>query len=263
MPKAQRGGTDTYWRSWGDAPAKALLIHCSLGHSGAWKGFAPLLGKPCVAFDLPGHGQSGPLVKGVDFHAQATAVAADFLGDAPIDVIGHSFGATVALRQAMENPAHVRRLVLIEPVLMCAANGSKVLAAYDADFAPFIAAMKAGEPLRAAEIFTSIWGAGVDWADMREGQRQGLADQIHIIPAEDPAIYGDNAGLLREGWLEATDVPVLLLEGSDSPPVIGAIADGLAARLPNVTREVLPGMGHMAPLTHPVEVAKVVRGFLV
>ena len=262
MPIATRGGTGTFWRTWGDSEAEALLIHCSLGHSGAWKGIAPELGRTCVAFDLPGHGQSGPLVDGVDFHAQATAMAESFLHSDPIDVISHSFGATVALRLAMENPARVRHLVLIEPVLISAAQGTQAYKDYEVEFAPFYHAMADNDPMRAAEIFTDCWGAGPGWADLRAGQKQALADKIHVIPREDPAIYHDNAGLLRDGWLEKTDMPVLLLDGSESPPIIAAIADGLQARLPNVRRKRLDHMGHMAPLTHPIEVAGIIRDFL-
>lgn len=53
---------------------------------------------------------------------------------APVDVIGHSFGATVALRLALERPELVRSLVLVEPVLFAAAK-----AAEDPRFAAFAA----------------------------------------------------------------------------------------------------------------------------
>jgi lipase len=52
------------------------------------------------------------------------AMAVDLLQDQaqgqPVDVIGHSFGGTVALRLAVERPDLVRSLVLIEPVFVAA-----------------------------------------------------------------------------------------------------------------------------------------------
>ncbi len=46
--------------------------------------------------------------------------------------------------------------------------------------------------------------------------------------------------------------------GEDSPPVIPAIADALAARLPDVGRARVPGAGHMLPITHPRQVAELI-----
>ena len=48
---------------------------------------------------------------------------------------------------------------------------------------------------------------------------------------------------------------MLLISGAESPPVIHAIADALAGRLPDVGRANVPGAGHMLPITHPDEVA--------
>jgi len=261
MPVELRGGTQTNWRVWGEGAPDTLLLHCSLGHSGAWKGVATALDRTCLAFDLPGHGRSGPLQGGVDFQQQGMDVAESFLGDTPLDVVGHSFGATVALRLAMEHPEAVRRLVLIEPVLLCAAQGSPAFDTYFDDFAPFMAAIEAKDMMRAAELFAGFWSEGLSWDEMSEEQQQGMASLIHVIPREDPAILEDNAGILRDGWLERTDIPVLLIEGTLSPPIIGAVQDALEARLPNTQRARIEGAGHMTPLTQPNEVARLIAAF--
>lgn len=261
IPSARRGGTETFWRVWGKGPTQALLLHCSLAHSGAWNGLAPLLGATCVAPDLPGHGRSGPLDSSGDFQAQSVAMAGDLLTEAPIDVIGHSFGATVALRLALEQPERVRRLVLIEPVFFAAARGTPAYDAHVAEFQPFVQALEAGEPMQAARLFTEMWGSEGDWDTMRDGQRASLTQQVGIIPAQDVAIFGDNAGQLRPGRLEALNIPVLLLEGARTMPIIRAIHPALAARLPDAQRQVIEGAGHMAPISHPVESAKAIDAF--
>ena len=51
----------------------------------------------------------------------STQIVGNFITD-PIDVIGHSFGATVALRLAVEQPEKVRSLTLIEPVFFAVAG---------------------------------------------------------------------------------------------------------------------------------------------
>ena len=53
--------------------------------------------------------------------------------------------------------------------------------------------------------------------------------------------------------------PCVLGYGSASPPWYGTAAAWLAARLPNATRLELPGARHGAPLSHPDDVADLIR----
>ncbi len=262
MPAGPRGGTETFWRCWGEGAARLLLLHCSLAHSGAWAPFAAALGRAAIAPDAPGHGKSGPADPGRDFQDQCLAQIEDFTADVPMDIVGHSFGATVALRLALERPDRVRRLVLIEPVLFAAARGSAEFRAYLEVLRPFNEAIAEGDTMLAAERFTAMWGTGADWESLRREQQHDLASRIAIIPAEDAALFGDRAGLTRPGRLEALATPALLVEGAASPPVIGAISAVLARRIPAAGRAVVAGAGHMLPITHPAEVAAIVDDFL-
>jgi pimeloyl-ACP methyl ester carboxylesterase len=62
--------------------------------------------------------------------------------------------------------------------------------------------------------------------------------------------------------LGALRMPVLLLTGSDSPAPVREVAQRLARRLPAAERWDLPGMGHMAPVTHPQLVDPLIRHFI-
>lgn len=264
MPEGRPGGFPTFWQKMGQGPRPALLIHCSLAHSGAWASVMAHLGDmlTATAFDLPGHGRSGAWQGEGDFHDLSTAVARDLLGTGPVDVIGHSFGATVALRLGLEHPEKIRSLTLIEPVLFAAARGTEAAADATADHATVTAALESGDSETAAQLFMRRWGTGQKWADLPDVQRAMLAARIGLIPATDPALFGDCAGLLTPDGLEALHVPVLLIEGANSPPVIGAIHAALAARLPDARRETISGAAHMAPVTHPGAVAAAIRGML-
>ena len=77
-----------------------------------------------TAFDLPGHGRSADWDGMSDYQFLSTQIAGNFITN-PIDVIGHSFGATVALRLAVEQPEKVRYLTLIE-LVFCAVAGQDV-----------------------------------------------------------------------------------------------------------------------------------------
>ena len=104
----------------------------------------------------------------------------------------------------------------------------------------------------------AVWGDGTAWGDMPAAIRAALAARIHLIAAGAPTLHDDRAGLLAPGRLEALSRPVTLIEGGASPPVIGAIHTALAARLPQARRSVIPGAGHMLPVTHPAELAALI-----
>ena len=241
----------------------ALLLHCSLGHSGGWAGVMGALRTPmdALAFDQPGHGRAPDWDGAGDYHDAVTAQAAALL-EGPAVVIGHSFGATVALRLAQEHARAVAALVLIEPVLFAAARGDPRHGAHQASEAAFTAAMRGGDHARAAEAFLARWGDGTAWAALPPPVRDRLAAQMPLIAAAAPALNEDGAGLLGPGRLERTACPVLLLRGAASPPVTAAITESLARRLPRVTCDVITGAGHMLPLTHPAEVAAQIDDFL-
>jgi pimeloyl-ACP methyl ester carboxylesterase len=52
---------------------------------------------------------------------------------------------------------------------------------------------------------------------------------------------------LPAAMADSITIPVLILEGGDSPPALRNPAGALAALLPNATTRVLEGQGHGAP----------------
>lgn len=244
-----------------DARPAALALHCSLAHGGAWSGLAAAL--PELSFaapDLPGHGRAADLAPGQDLHDEACRMARSVMGDSPKVLIGHSFGATVALRLALEAPERVRLLVLIEPVLFSAARNTPEFHAFATGYEAVHEAM-AANPAMAAGLFHTVWGHG-DFARLPAGQQQYMAARMPLVAAQDPVLLHDRERLVTAERLEALDIPVLLLEGSDSPPIVAAIQSALAARLPQARRAVVPGAAHMLPITHPGEVAELIRASL-
>ena len=248
-------------RTFGAGPRQAVALHCSLAQGGAWAGVAAgLPGVTLHAPDLPGHGRSPDWDRQGDLHDATTRAVLALLTGAPVDLIGHSFGATVALRIALERPDLVRTLTLVEPVLFAAAKaaGSPAYAAFHALSAPFDAEFRSGHKRKAAEAFQAVWGGDVALSQMPLHMQTYITDRIDLIPAGFPALDGDSAGLLGHGRLEALGLPVLLLEGAQSPAVIGAIQHELARRLPQARRLRVAGAAHMLPITHPAEVARAI-----
>ncbi len=250
------GGHPTAFRHWDHGPRQALALHCSLAHAGAWSGVAAALPGVCLtAPDLPGHGRSADWDPATDLHATATRVAgalAERIG-APLDLIGHSFGATVALRLALERPDLIRTLTLVEPVLFVIARGTPAFDAFVGDYTDVERRM-AGDREGAAALFHRGWGSGA-FDRLPEPQRRYMIERLPLVGAQNDVLLHDVPGLTAPGRLEGFRPPVLLVEGAESPPVVAAIHDALAARLPDARRLVVPGAGHMVPITHPRIVA--------
>ncbi|WP_112311733.1 alpha/beta fold hydrolase [Pseudogemmobacter bohemicus] len=252
-------------RRLGSGPRPLLALHCSLAHGGAWAPLAQLMPERVViAPDLPGHGQSAPPGE-ADFHALSTGIAAELAAEigagVPVDLIGHSFGGTVALRLALEHPGLVRSLTLVEPVLFAAARGT---ARFTQNFTEQarIAALVATDSMAAAAEFHAEWGGGMPFAALPERQCRYMAERMYLVTGPGPVLMEDAAGLLAPGRLEALDIPVLLAEGCESPGVVRVINDGLADRIPGANRLRVDGAGHMLPITHPQPLADTLHALL-
>ena len=256
-----------FTRDMGQGAQHALMIHCMLAHSRAWAGLSQHLGDyyQMHAFDLPGHGRAAPWDGRVELQLYAAQMAHQVMDGRPMDIIGHSFGATVALRLAVLFPQLVQRLVLVEPVFFAAARdgSARVDALLQAEHDRCAAQFAAGDYMGAAQRFFAFWGDGpAVWAKLPQAKRDMIAGQMRLIEATGTSVYDDAPGLLRPGVLDRLDIPVLLVEGEQSPPIIAAINNGLQNRLPNVQRAQIAGAGHMAPLTHPADCAQVIRRFV-
>jgi lipase len=262
MPERAVGGRRVAWREAGGGEP-ALLLHCGLAHSGA---FGPLMARlgdrlAMRALDLPGHGGTD-WDPDRDIQDQALEDARAMLAETgPAHVIGHSFGGTVALRLGVEAPGLVRSLTLIEPV-MFAFLADAGHPGYEAEIAaegPFHDAVRAGDWAAAAEAFLGRWGAGPP----RDASQAAYVLGLMPFVAESGPGLGDPArAKVRTANLARVVCPILLVAGTESPPIIGTILDAIAAARPDARRVVVAGAGHMAPVTHPEAVSGALRDFL-
>jgi pimeloyl-ACP methyl ester carboxylesterase len=265
MPTDLRAGHVTHWMRFGTGPRPALLLHCSLAHCSVWQGLARELAADfqMTAFDLPGHGRSADWDGISDYQSLSTQIAGNFITD-PIDVIGHSFGATVALRLAVEQPEKVRSLILIEPVVFAVAGQdvpARLVVAQPYRNA-LQAALDKGDYLAATRALVEVWGDGTQWEALPETQQHAMAQRIHIVAATEDALYNEASGMLVSGALERLEQPVLLLNGAQSEAVIPIINAGLVARLKRAKNVRIEGASHMLPMTHPALCGAEIKTFL-
>lgn len=255
MPQAVLGGIDTHWAERPGRGARLALLHCSLASNGSWRkviaGLDPSIA--CFAPDLPGHGQTvGDPERPALAQAVASVAALVERAGAPVHIAGHSFGAVVALRLAVDRPELVRSLTLYEPVLFGVLD--------DVDHPAWLVEQKANAafgralqegPDAAARFFLKRWGAGEAYDDLPAERRAYIRDRIHLIPLSDDALHTRAASRVRRDDLSCLAMPVHLQGGAMTEPVIHAILDVMEAAIPHVTRDRVEGAGHMGPITHP------------
>jgi pimeloyl-ACP methyl ester carboxylesterase len=109
------GGSACRWFTAGEGEP-LVLVHGLGGAASNWRVLAPLLARRSrvIVPDLPGHGASEPPLAAPSLAAYADRVGELIEQEAtgPAAVVGHSFGASVALRLALRRPEAVRAVVL-------------------------------------------------------------------------------------------------------------------------------------------------------
>ena len=208
----------------------------------------------CSAPDILGHGKAPDIDLARDLHDQCYEAILPHLPDGRFDAVGHSFGATLALRLAEEFPDRIRSLTLVEPVIFAAAKGSGAFLAHLSRMADYARAEASGNKEATTRAFLDVWGNGTTFEDVPPAQKAYAMKRIDLIKASEPALFEDSANLVPR--LMNVSAPMLLVEGGESPPIIAAILDRIERDCPDTTRISVPGAGHMVPITHPEPVAE-------
>jgi pimeloyl-ACP methyl ester carboxylesterase len=126
VPFVTANGVKLHVQELGEGPTVVMLHGLLVGSLASWYfTAAPVLSRThrVVLYDLRGHGLSDAPPSGYDVATQVRdldAILASPLplagsqGQSPVALVGHSFGALIALRYALEHPERVSRLALIE-----------------------------------------------------------------------------------------------------------------------------------------------------
>lgn len=244
-----------------------VLLHGFTGSGETWASLAARLGSQVttVAVDLPGHGRSSapddPGRYALDRFAADLCRLLDVLRIERAAVLGYSLGGRAALRFSLAHPARLAGLVLesASPGIADEAERGARLAA-DGELADLI-------EREGVAAFTDRWERLPLWASQdrlppdaraalraqRLGNRpSGLANSLRGASAAAlPAVTA------RLGELAA---PVLVVAGRLDTKY-EAIAQQMAAAMPDARAVVLDDAGHAVHLEQPEAFAELVSGF--
>jgi proline-specific peptidase len=206
-------------------------------------------------------------------HARDVSAVAESLGAARYAVLGHSFGAFVALQHAADYPGAAAATIVSSGV-----PSTRFLDAVDEGLAVF-------EPEDLREQVTRSW-ADESGAQTQQDVRDLMIDQMpwHFKDPRDSRIAGVSADMqdavfspevLRASSLEGGDLaievedalplvtqPVLVLAGRYDRTCVPAASERIAALVPRSQLHVFEQSGHMTFVEQEQEYVHVVRRFL-
>jgi pimeloyl-ACP methyl ester carboxylesterase len=234
---------------WGTGTPTVLALH---GWSRSRRDFSAVLAPPgkdpleAVALDLPGFGSTPapPEAWGSPEYADLVAeILPDMAG--PVVVLGHSFGGRVALQLAAARPNDVAALVLTGVPLIRPAGR----------------APRPPLPFRAARLFHR---AGLLPEARMEAVRRRYGSTDYR--AAEGVMRRVLVRLVNERYddvLKAVQCPVTLVWGADDSVTPLDLARVAADRLSHPRVVVLPGVGHLTPLSAPLALHEAVSEALV
>ena len=253
-------------RSSGAGPT-VICLHSSGASSQQWHAFAEAMPDyRVVRVDAHGHGQSpapgdAAGVFGLDARALGTAVTQTAEG---VHLVGHSYGAALAIRVALAHRHQVRSLSLYEPVLFSVLDDPTMPAAAREDIVQVGRTVNLWigmrQPRRAARLFIDFWSGAGSWTRMGARQQQAMAQRMPVIAGQFTSLFG--CGVTLEQLAELR-LPTLLMSGARSRPSALQLADRLASAWPHAEIMRFPKLGHLGPITHGAQVNAQIALFLV
>ncbi len=242
------GRTIQVGRAGADDGIPVVLLHGFAGDMNGWLFNIEALAAdhPVIAIDLPGHGGSSKDVGDGSLASLADAVAATLegLGVQRAHLIGHSLGAAVAARLAVERPGLAASLVMIAPAGFSASGVSEefltgVIEAQRArDLKPVLATLLADPAMMTGEMVEDV---------LRFKRLDGVEEALGAV--RDRLIDGADAAALRA---DMAALPGGLLIASRGDRIVGLVDE--AALPPGFEAAWIDGAGHMPHLEKAAEV---------
>jgi pimeloyl-ACP methyl ester carboxylesterase len=174
-------------------------------------------------------------------------------------VIGLSYSATIALQLAVDAPAAVHTLTLLEPPPV----GVPAAQQFEAVNRRLLALAAQQGPEVALEEFMTML-VGVDWPTMMERDLPGSVQQMRtdartFFEADLPALF---AWRFTAADADGVRCPVAHVAGTRSGPWFRQVRELMLTWFPGAEDVVIDGDDHSLAMTHPSEIAAALHPFL-
>ena len=267
MDRPRRMRSDPFFREAGTGPG-VVCVHANASTSAQWRGLMDLLAPrfEVLAPDSYDAGKSPhwPSDRVIQLRDEVELIEPVLRrAGSPLALVGHSYGAAVALIAALADPGRVRALALYEPTLFALLH-AETPAPNDADgirnvVAEAGVALDAGNRDAAAERFVDYWTGAGTWNRTPEQRKPAIAASVTNVRRWGHALFTEPTPL---NAFRSLDVPVLYMVGKRSTPSAHGVARLLVNTLPQVEVVEFEKLGHMGPVTHPDLVNEVIGEFL-
>lgn len=238
-------------------PTDILAIHGLTGHGQRWQTLATRhLGQfAVVGPDLIGHGRSSWAAPWT-LDANVAALAALVEADAPVVVVGHSFGGAVALSLAAVRPDLVSALVLLDPAV--GLDGGRMRDIADGMLA---------SPDYTDRAEARAEKANGSWCDVEQAELDRELDE-HLVELPNgrvgwrmgiPAVMSYWSELARPIALPRNGIPVTVVRATKTDPPY--VTDELLAELDKRADFTLVDLDchHMVAHARPAQAAELIR----
>lgn len=244
-----------------------IAIHSSVSANRQWRALTEALKDRyrVLAVNLFGYGETTPWPEtspqSLYAQAQLVMVLCEQLGSA-VHLVGHSFGASVALKAAALLGPRVGSLILLEPnPFYLLKQGGRTQAFLESralrDHVKCFGSL--GDWPKVAERFADYWLGDGSWSTMPEKRRAAFAESLPPNFHEWDAVMDEQTTI--EEW-KALKVRTLVVSDKATRLPIREIVDMFAQACPHWSFHYIAEGGHMAPLTRPELVNPIVREFL-
>lgn len=244
-----------------------VLIHSSVSANRQWRALTEALKDRyrVLAINLFGYGEttpwSGKAPQSLYAQAQLVIALCEGLG-APLHLVGHSFGGSVALKAAALLGSRVGSLILLEPnpFYLLKQNGRSKAFLEARSLRDHVKCYgELGDWPKVAECFADYFGGDGSWTAMPEKRRTAFADLIPPNFYEWDAVMEEESTI--EDWKNLKARTLVVSDAATRLPIREIVAL-FAKACPHWTFHTLAEGGHNAPLTRPELVNPVVRQFL-
>lgn len=256
-----------YIRDAGTGPG-VVCIHANASSSAQWRDLMELLSgnHRVLAPDSYGSGKSP------DWHSDREIALQDEvnfiepvfeLAGSPFALVGHSYGAAVALIAALANPGRIRALAMYEPTLFALVDAQSLPPnGVDGIRNAVHAAGQAldlGDRDAAARHFIDFWMGTGSWSATASQRKPAITESMANIRRWSHALLTEPTTV---GAFASLDIPILYMLGGSSPESAHAVARVLLPVLRGARVVEFPGLGHMAPVTHSQVINAEIAKFL-